>query len=481
MFCYLVTIGGSTLISGLVASASWHFQPTFLKTYVSLFATIPGGLIVHGVANTLSYIEIVKVIWHIRQLTLIPFTLASCLRNETVFSTVLVRTTPVLSDLQLSNINAGVVDIATKFTNVNESQYDLREDIKMALQWLEKRGLGCQQIISMPFETCLNATEVAKRNCLKSELKGLCELVTVSEFTCSRIVNLSRTMCQDIGPEKTIGVLSNLRIHVSNMISGVIWMRVGVLIELSISSKVANRLWQLWTDDLQVLLKEFGKLNFIYEAVAFSKYVGILVAIVWPIAYLFFYTWGPLSFDNEYFLTCECLEETSTEGEIDLVKNYWIPTCNEIYEMFRKTICLYHLVFVCILVLDVYYTNWVNGLHDQLTKLYHYYQQSIVPDVEVLPDLTGVSWIEATVIQHLRKLQEAMGLHRLLSCNFSAPPAIQSYNVFIFAFVQRLVFIFVQTKWRYLYSLICARFFRRKHNLRMFYLNSKVCLKIKNP
>jgi hypothetical protein len=487
-FCFAAAAGGFCFVTGLVIGTTWRFMPIslrpFLECSLSLVGTIPSGFTAHVFVKALAYAEIIQSLSHIRELTIIPLTAVDCLKNETIYSAQLIRNSSVFQHHHMNQVNTGVVDIAAKFNNVNGTQHQFRDAVEMGFKWLESKGFGCQQVISKPFETCLNATKASKKDCQVKGADAFCDIVNISEEICLRLVTLSRGPCQDLGPKKITEMLMSFRERLSSLASGAIRMRVGILFELHATSNVGNKLNETWTSILTILRNTSEFIRMIYDVTI--DYVLKLMAaaglLFWPIGYVCFYLWGPLSFDNFYMTHSEHNEiqglEEMTEIQMEdlQVVPVWLPTPKEIVKMLWHLIfAIDQLVIIAVLLVDFYYTNWVNDLHAKWTGLFQNFQKNLFGNnIQQTSQTAGIGFIGDTIVQQLEKLQEAIGFCRLLSCIRPAPPIPYSYNVFFIALAQRALYIFAQTKWRYLPSFICARFYHRRHDFRMSYLKAKI-------
>jgi hypothetical protein len=489
-FCFAATTGGFFFGTGLVIGTAWHFTPIslrpFLECCLSLVGTMPSGFTAYVFVKALAYTEIIQSLCHIRDLTIIPLTAVDCLQNETIYSAQLIRNSSVFQQHHMNQVNTGVVDIAAKFNNVNGTQHQFREAIEIGFKWLESKGFSCQRSFSKPFEICLNATKAAKKDCLLKGADALCDIVDISEEICLRLMTLSRGPCQNLGPEKITEMLMSLRERLGSLASGAIRMRVGILFELHATSNVENKLNGTWTSILRSLRNTSEFIRKIYDITI--DYVLKLTAAVglsfWPIGYLCFYLWGPLSFDNFYITQAEqkeiqgSEEMTEKQGEDLQVVPVWLPTPKETVKMLWNLIfATDQLIILAILLVDFYYTNWVNDLHARWTELFHNFQHNLFANIQQPSQTTGVGFIGDTIAQQLEKLQEAIGFCRLISCIRPPPPIAYSYNVFFIALGQRALYIFAQPQLRFLPSFICARFYRRRHNLRMSYIKAKIMLR----
>jgi hypothetical protein len=418
--------------------------------------------------------------------TMYILTAVDCLKNETIYSAQLIRNSSLFQQHHMNQLNAGVVDIATKFNNVNGTQHRFRDAVEIGFKWLESKGFSCRQVFSKPFETCLNATKAAKRDCLVKGADALCDVVDISEEICLRLMTLSRGPCQNLGPDKITEMLKGLREGLGSLASGAIRMRVGFLFELHATSNVANKLSGTWTSVLTSLRNTSEFIRKIY-AITIDYLLNLMAAaglLLWPIGYLGFYLWGPLSFDNFYITQSEHkeiqeLEEMSETQVEDLqVIPVGFPTPKEMVKMLWQFISATdQLIIAAVLLVDFYYTKWLSDLHTRWTELLHGFQNNFFENIEQTSQTTGVGFIGDTIAQQLKKLQEAIGFRRLISCIGPVPPIAYSYNIFFIALGQRALYILAQTQWRYLPSFICARFYRQRHNLRVSYLKVKIMFK----
>ena len=371
-FCFAATAGGFFFLTGLVIGTARRFTPIslrpFLECCLSLVGTMPSGFTAYVFVKALAYTEIIQSLCHIRELTIIPLTAVDCLQNETTYSTQLIRNSSVFQQHHMNQVNVGVVDIAAKFNNVNGTQRQFRDAIEIGFKWLESKGFSCQQVFSKPFEICLNATKAAKKDCLVNGADALCDIVDISEEICLKLMTLSRGPCQNLGKEKITEMLTSLRERLGSLASGAIRMRVGILFELHATSNVENKLTGTWTSILRTLRSTSEFIRTIYDIIIdyVLKLVAAVGIIFWPIGYLCFYLWGPLSFDNFYITQTEHEEIRGSEETEEIqwedlqVVPVWLPTPKEIVNI------LWHLIFatdqliiLAILLVDYYYTERV--------------------------------------------------------------------------------------------------------------------------
>ncbi|KAI9556897.1 hypothetical protein GHT06_016691 [Daphnia sinensis] len=488
--CCATIAAGFFLTVGSAVVALWRYLPSssrpFLECILSLVGTMPGGFTSYALVKVLVYAETIQLLCHIRELSLIPITIAACLKNETIHSSQLIHNSSVFQPEHMNQVNTGVIDIITKFNEVNGTQRQFRNAVEIGYRWLESRGFGCQQVLTRPFALCLNATKEAKKDCLLRGAEGLCDIVDISEEICWKLMILSKGPCQHLGPERITEMLASFRQRLGSLASGVIRMRVGILFELHLTSNVGDKLSKAWTRILESLRDTGELIRVTYDITV--NYVLKLVAmaglLVWPVSYLCYYLCGPLSFDNFYitkaeYLEIRGLEEMAEKDEQELqIVPAWIPTVKETIRMIWDVFfAADQLMIVAFLLVDFYYTNWINDLHVKWLEMFHNFRTNIFDKIGQPDETTGVGFIGEMVVQQLEKLQEAIGFNRLLSCIRPAPPATYSQNIFFIALAQKAVYVFVQTKLRYIPSFICARFYRRRHYLRMSYLKAKLMMR----
>lgn len=489
-FCCAATAVGFFLAVGLVVITVWQnlriWQKPFLGCVISLVGTIPSGLTSYALVKVLVYAETIQVLCHIKELSVIPITIASCLKNETIHSSQLIRNNSIFQQEHMNHVNTGVADIVAKFDDVNGTQVQFRNAVEIGYRWLESRGLGCQQVLTRPFVMCLNATKEAKKDCLLKGAEALCNIVDISEEICWNLMALSKGSCQYLGPEKITEMLASFRQRLGSLASEVIRMRTGILFEIRVTSNVGDKLSKAWTRILKSLFNTAELVHVIYDITInyLMKLVALIVLLLWPVCYLCCYIWGPLSFDNIYITKAEYLEiqelgDMMEEGKAELqIVPVWIPTLKEtIRILWNLFFAADHLLMVVILLIDFYYTNWVNDLHMKWLQVFHNFRTNIFESLRQPSQATGVGFIGEMVVQQLEILQQAIGFDRLLSCIHPAPPVTYSRDIFFIALAQKALYLFVQVNWRYLPSFICARFYRRRHYLRMSYLKAKILLR----
>ncbi|XP_057374344.2 uncharacterized protein LOC130695241 [Daphnia carinata] len=486
--CCASIAGGLVLTVGSAVATLWRYLPTpsrpFLECILSLVGTMPGGFTSYALVKVLVYAETIQLLCHIRELSLMPITIAACLKNETIHSSQLIQNSSIFKQEHMNHVSTGVTDIIAKFNEVNGTQSQFRNAVEIGYRWLESRGFGCQQVLTRPFALCLNATKEAKKDCLLKGAEALCDVVDISEEICWKLMTLSKGPCQHLGPDRITEMLTSFRQRLGNLASGVIRMRVGILFELHVTSNVGDKLSKAWTRILESL-RDTGELIRVTYDITINyvlKLVAIAGLIAWPVSYLCYYVCGPLSFDNFYITKAEYLEihgqeEIVEKDELQIVPA-WIPTLKETIRMLWDVFfAADQLIIVAFLLVDFYYTNWINDLHVKWLGMFQNFRSNVFEKIGQSNETTGVGFIGEMVVQQLEKLQEAIGFDRLLSCFRPAPPATYSRNIFFIALAQKALYIFVQTKLRYIPSFICARFYRRRHYLRMSYLKAKIMLR----
>ena len=479
--CHSVTIAVVVLVSGLTSGCTWRFLPVSLRVCASLVAIMPGGLCLYFLAQISAYTETVQALWHIRELTLIPLTIAECLKNETIHSAQLIRNSSLFQESHMSDVSTGIGDIAFNLNDVNGTRNQFRNAMEIGFSWLEKKGLGCRQVLTEPFQSCLLATEVAKKDCHDKGAGALCDIVDICQAICKNLMKLSGATCTDLGPEKITELLTSLRDRVGNLASGAIRMRVGILFELHATSKVEEKLASAWAPIITSLDKGTENLRLIYliATVYVFKFVGAAMIIFWPIGYLCCYIWGPLSFDNFYItenIRNPELQDIEETEEFQVVPKLF-PTLKQTAGiLWTLLFSLDQFVIIAILLVDYWYTTYMGVIYANWIKLFQHYQTNPFEIAEE-SNLTGVEWIGQTIVQQLEKLQEALGLFRLIICIRPVPPINYSYKVFISAMIQRILYISVQTKFSFLPSFICARFYSQRHRLRMSQIRTKILMK----
>lgn len=481
--CQLITNGGIILLAGIVIKGFWCFLPDPLRVYISLAAITPGGFPFYTLVSVLTYIETIKVLKHIQEVILIPLTLAQCLKNETTYSTMLIHNSSIFQETHVSDIHIGITGIATEFNSVNSTQHHFKNAIEIGFSWLESRGIGCQQVLTRPFEVCLKASEMAKIDCQSKGVGVFCEILEVSEAICKNLKILSNTTCQDLRPEKIPELFSSLRQGLSKMVSGAIRMRVGILFELHSSSHVEEELTNVWNSLLDIFKNGFKTIMYIFDLFLdfVLRYLSVLWVALWPCYYYCHYVWGPLSFDNFYVPQDDSVRRILSarllqENKIQIVPK-WLPTVKETGKMLSDLLLsVDQIVIVVILLINFYYTTWANSLSTKWMQLFQQYQNNLFGSSKNQSNLVGVAWIGQMVAKQLENLQDAIGLGRLLDCIHTAPPVNYTYNIFILAMLQRALYILVENNWRCLPSLICARFYRQQHHFRMKCLRSRILL-----
>lgn len=489
--CCASIAGGLFLTVGSAVAIVWRYlSPSlrpFLECILSLVGSMPSGFTSYALMKVLVYAETIQLLGHIRELSAIPITIAACLKNETIHSSQLIHNSSVFQQEHMNHVNTGVTDIIAKFNDVNGTQSQFRNAVEIGYRWLESRGFGCQQVLTRPFALCLNATKEAKKDCLLKGAQALCDIVDISEEICWKLMMLSKGPCQHLGPERITEMLASFRQRLGSLASGVIRMRVGILFELHVTSNVGDKLSKAWTRILESL-RDTGELIRVMYDITINyvlKLVAMAGLLLWPVSYLCYYVCGPLSFDNSYITKAEYLEiqglieEMAEKDDVELqIVPVWIPTLQETIRMLWDLLfSADQLIIVAFLLVDFYYTNWVNDLHTKWLEMFHNFRTNLSDKIGQPNETTGVGFIGEMVVQQLEKLQEAIGFDRLLSCIRPAPPVTYSRNIFFTALAQKALYVFVQTKWRYIPSFICARFFRHRHYLRMSYLKAKIMLR----
>jgi len=235
--CYAAVGGISAGITGLFSGFSWRSWSNPVRAYSSLMATMTTGWIFNLQMMILTYSETIQVLRHIQQLMAIPFQVAQCLKDEMIHS-IRLTSRSLFQESEIDELNRGVGDIVAHVDTVNRSQSQIKLSIEVGFKWLESRGLGCKDILTKPFEICLNRTEIAKKECRDSGAGTLCDVVNIGSLVCQNLRATSKATCQDLGPDKISKLLSELRSRMSSWISGTIRMRVGILFELHTSSQV---------------------------------------------------------------------------------------------------------------------------------------------------------------------------------------------------------------------------------------------------
>lgn len=480
-----VSVAGASA-AGAVAAARWHFRSSrFEKVYLSLAATATGGFAFFIHTTSQAYSETTRVIHHIQQLVASPLHVAECLRNETGYSLSLLRKS--LSQNPAVDINRGVIEIVRSVTRVNLTQDELKQAVSAAFNWLESRGMGCKKAMSQPFIKCLSATESAKKDCLITGSGALCNAVDVGASICKLLQSVNEAVCLNLGPDTVATLLSGVRKQMANFVDGAIRMRVGVLIELRTTSRVEEKLGDAWRPFRDALNRtcDIASSAF-YATQLLVRHAGITAVLVWPIAYLAFYLCGPLSFDNQYFpatdrkrfertiVKLDDAEERVDSSETIPTAISLLPTRAEAVKLVRSLVLTSFDLFIvgAVLALDYYLTLLI----DQLTASV----KSVIVDKSAGFDrerqqqkIEGIEWIERVITQQLETLHNAVGLSRLVHCIQPPPPIDYSYTVFYLAVAQRFVSVIMRIKYPYLPSMICARFYGRRHKIRMRYLKVK--------
>ena len=485
--CVAVTTSAIVLATGFTTGLSWQSLPNPVKTYVSLVAISPAVFSCYTLMTMAAYGETVKALWHIRQLTMLPLAIVDCLRNETVYSVQLLKNTSGFEESHVTGVKRGVGDVITTFNEVNGTQQQFKTALELGFNWLENKGLGCRQVMTRPFEMCLNASETAKKDCRENKGAGpLCDLVDISESVCKNLIVLSKKSCQELGPERIAEMLKGFRTSLGKLVSGAITMRVGILLELHSTSEVEHELELVWNSIVKTLKSGSDTFRFIYHIVVeyLLNYTPIGLIVFGPVWYLFQYIWGSYRFDNNYITRDQCDELVShglitdfpsDQSQVQIVPA-WMPTFNEMIQILHDIfLSIDQWIVAVVLVIDYYYTNWVNELHHRWITLFDSYENQLF-DITQQPKRIGVGWIGEMIAQQLGKIQEAIGLCRLLECGRPAPPLNYSYNIFVLAMAQRVLYTLIRTKFRFLQSYICARFYRRRHYMRIRYLKSKILL-----
>lgn len=181
--CYAAVSGASTAISGVSVGFLWRFLPKDARLYVALMTTMTTSWTFKCLMTVVTYLEVVKVLRHVQQLMISPYTVALCIKDEAFHSTQLLRQT-LLQEDHVNDMSQGIRDIVERLNSVNESQGQLKRSIELGFKWLESRGLSCKDVLTKPFQVCLNQSEAARKDCQEKGIGSLCDIVDISDAIC---------------------------------------------------------------------------------------------------------------------------------------------------------------------------------------------------------------------------------------------------------------------------------------------------------
>lgn len=237
--CYFTAGCAASGATGLVSAILWGFWSDGIRSYVSLMATMTTGRIFNLQMIALTYLEVVRILRHIQQLTMALFGGVACL-NEEMAHLIKTARSSLLQEQQVDDINKGLGDIVTRFSLINQTQGQLKNSIDVGFQWLESRGLGCRYVVSKPFEMCIQRSEAAVKDCLSRGAGSLCDLIHISVGVCQSLEKSSKVACQDYGPTKVAEILSALRAQMRKWISEALRMRIGMILEIRTTTQVLS-------------------------------------------------------------------------------------------------------------------------------------------------------------------------------------------------------------------------------------------------
>ena len=231
----------------------------------------------------------------------------------------------------------------------------------------------------------------------------------------------------------------------------------------------------VWDDFWSAMNRGISTLTKLYEiSLQLLKHSSTILLLMWPLFYLIYYQWGPLSFDNVYLPVEEVPSGVKiTLPDVQIIPS-WIPSPKELFQIISSLIFVTDLILiVCVLLIDIYLTKGMDWIYSKLNELFNDHKNGMF-DFLLQSDIEGIQWIAQMIAQKLDVLQQAAGLGRLTACLHPTPEAHYSFSVFIIALIQRTVYLYVKTKWACLPGMICARFYRERHELRMRHLIVKI-------
>lgn len=283
----------------------------------------------------------------------------------------------------------------------------------------------------------------------------------------------SRDTCQDYGPDRIGILLSGLRAQMIKWFSGTVRMRIGIIFGLHTTTHVEGKLSQAW-EMLRVFLDNATDMirSFYEISIQAFQYLAGTSLLIWPLCYALFYLWGPITFDNFYVPIEESFPAAVVNDDIQIVP-HWRLTLRELFRIIRSFLFTLHLfIILTILSVDYYFTKFTHWVFTKSIELLGRYQECMLGTLDKT-EIEGLQWIGQLISQQLSSFQQAAGIARLTDCLHLPPSADYSHGLFFVAWCYRLAYSYANARWRCLPAMICARFYRQRHDLRMRQLKIK--------
>ena len=501
--CYTAVGGVSAGLAGL----AWPFMSSNMRAYTSLASTLTGSHVFALQMTIVSYVELTKAFRHIQALMSVPLEVAECFMEETAYSIQLMRRS-LFKESHVRKMNQGITEVSATFGVVQRAQDSFRDAIEKMFKWLESKGISCEQAVRKPGRTC-NASMLMWRGCwigysnltptiLKEDYgfndTDLIVFQTCADakrsifygLYCGAIGTIGEFLCGIFSQENITAYLLDLRDRLARWVSDIIRMRIGILFSMSQTNYVEDELTSAWAPFKAALNVGQSVLTFVFEFTHkyALKYAGAVIFVLWPLGYLLYYNRGPLIFDNIYIPEEEeerelLLQTDDTDDSLrylPLQDNEtaklkmapaWMVSPEEISKLIGSLIfTLDFVVILAVLLIDFYYTKFVDMVYFATINLFNRYQGTVFDFVQE-ENVRGMRWIGQMLVEKLDNLQQAAGLGRMVACSQRAPPIDYGYEVFVAALFVRLFYIFVQLKWCWMPSMMCGRYNRPRHKQRM--------------
>jgi hypothetical protein len=239
--CYISIGGLSAGLTGGACALFWKFIPNFGKAYLSLLAITLTSDSAYYVLTVITYSEAIQPLRHMIALSMTPFTVVKCLKEEMSHSVMLIRHS-IFQQSQVNDTKKGIRDIVTDLNRTNQSQNEFRQSIEIGFKWLENR-LGCKEIMAKPFEMCLNHTSLRLLECKNKGFGTVCDVMKIGLTVCKNLQMITTIACQDFGTEKITKMLEGLRKRILDWFNGTILMRIGVRFQMKTTSLVEDKIW----------------------------------------------------------------------------------------------------------------------------------------------------------------------------------------------------------------------------------------------